>query len=235
MSTFVHLGRAGLLESTQTPLLPTSYLAHCTNDDCKSFKGDSGNVWVKIEQLAYNPLAPGEYLLRHEILGLHVAGTVMGAQFYPSCTQIRVTEGGSTQLPSGIALPGAYDPYAWTEGGSEASSEWLHKLVDPANNTAIDIHEYPDEDFSTTWPPRTVDRLDGRGGRAVLGHRQPVLHRPEPVRESRAGGGGGQSGRRLAEPVRYDTVWVPVLQKNVPTKLQWGGPAIVNGGVIVSG
>lgn len=55
-------------------------------------------------------LAPGEYLLRHEILGLHVAGTEMGAQFYPSCTQIRVTEGGSTQLPSGIALPGAYDP-----------------------------------------------------------------------------------------------------------------------------
>ncbi|KAL2146550.1 hypothetical protein VTI28DRAFT_3441 [Corynascus sepedonium] len=112
-----------------------NYLAHCTNDDCKSFKGDSGNVWVKIEQLAYNPsgnppwasdllreqgakwhvtippsLAPGEYLLRHEILGLHVAGTEMGAQFYPSCTQIRVTEGGSTQLPSGIALPGAYDP-----------------------------------------------------------------------------------------------------------------------------
>ncbi|KAL2163050.1 hypothetical protein VTH06DRAFT_6886 [Thermothelomyces fergusii] len=113
-----------------------NYLAHCTNDDCKSFKGDSGNVWVKIEQLAYNPsanppwasdllreqgakwkvtipptLAPGEYLLRHEILGLHVAGTVMGAQFYPSCTQIRVTQGGNTQLPSGIALPGAYDPH----------------------------------------------------------------------------------------------------------------------------
>jgi hypothetical protein len=34
----------------------------------------------------------------------------MGAQFYPSCTQIRVTQGGSTQLPAGIALPGAYDP-----------------------------------------------------------------------------------------------------------------------------
>ena len=55
-------------------------------------------------------LAPGEYLLRHEILGLHVAGTRMGAQFYPSCTQIRVTQGGSVALPVGIALPGAYDP-----------------------------------------------------------------------------------------------------------------------------
>ncbi|KAK4157179.1 family 61 putative glycoside hydrolase [Chaetomidium leptoderma] len=112
-----------------------TYLAHCTGDDCKTFKGDTGNVWVKIEQLEYNPsgnppwasdllreqgakwsvtipptLAPGEYRLRHEILGLHVAGTRMGAQFYPSCTQIRVTQGGSTQLPAGIALPGAYDP-----------------------------------------------------------------------------------------------------------------------------
>ncbi len=114
---------------------PPSYLAHCTNDDCKSFKGDTGNVWVKIEQLGYNKagkpqwasdflrergakwsvtippkLAPGEYLLRHEILGLHVAGTRMGAQFYPSCTQIRVTKGGSAQLPAGVALPGAYNP-----------------------------------------------------------------------------------------------------------------------------
>lgn len=111
------------------------YIAQCANDDCGTFKGDTGDIWVKIDQLAYNPsgtppwasdllreqgakwsvvvppsLAPGDYLLRHEILGLHVAGTRMGAQFYPSCTQIRVTEGGSTKLPSGVALPGAYDP-----------------------------------------------------------------------------------------------------------------------------
>ncbi|EAQ86422.1 hypothetical protein CHGG_07675 [Chaetomium globosum CBS 148.51] len=38
--------------------------------------------------------------------------------------------------------------HAWTQGGDEANSAWLHKLVDPANNTAIDIHEYLDEDFS---------------------------------------------------------------------------------------
>ncbi|KAH7305476.1 glycoside hydrolase [Stachybotrys elegans] len=111
------------------------YIARCTNDDCSSFKGDTGNVWVKIGQLSYNPsanpkwasdflrergakwdvvipqnLAPGSYLLRHEILGLHVAGQRMGAQFYPSCTQIKVTSGGTTQLPSGISLPGAYNP-----------------------------------------------------------------------------------------------------------------------------
>lgn len=40
--------------------------------------------------------------------------------------------------------------HAWTEGGAEANSNWIHKLVDPQNNTAIDVHEYLDEDFSGT-------------------------------------------------------------------------------------
>lgn len=87
-----------------------TYLANC-NGDCKTFKGDTGNVWVKIDQMAYDKtkdpawasmllmkqnatwtvtvpptLAPGEYVLRHEILGLQAASTRMGAQFYPSVT-----------------------------------------------------------------------------------------------------------------------------------------------------
>lgn len=54
-------------------------------------------------------LSNGEYLLRHEILGLHVAGNLNGAQFYPSCAQITITGGGSAN-PTGVALPGAYQP-----------------------------------------------------------------------------------------------------------------------------
>lgn len=38
--------------------------------------------------------------------------------------------------------------HAWTQGGSEATSAFLYKLVDPANNTAVDVHEYLDQDFS---------------------------------------------------------------------------------------
>ncbi|KAH8890052.1 cellulase-domain-containing protein [Thozetella sp. PMI_491] len=38
--------------------------------------------------------------------------------------------------------------HSFAQGGSEASSNWLNKLVDPLNNTAIDIHEYLDQDFS---------------------------------------------------------------------------------------
>ena len=55
-------------------------------------------------------LAPGEYIVRHEILALHIASLPMGAQFYPHCIQIRVTSGGASELPKGIAIPGAYDP-----------------------------------------------------------------------------------------------------------------------------
>ena len=108
-------------------------MAYC-GASCTSFKGDSGPVWFKIDQMGYdkskNPpwgsdmlarqnaswtatipasIAPGEYLLRHEILGLHVAGKSMGAQFYPTCVQVKVS-GSGTARPKGVSLPGAYKP-----------------------------------------------------------------------------------------------------------------------------
>lgn len=49
----------------------------------------------------------GQYLLRVETIGLHVAQTYPGAQFYSSCVQISVT-GGSGSTPSGVSFPGAY-------------------------------------------------------------------------------------------------------------------------------
>ncbi|KAG8831704.1 hypothetical protein FRC17_002707 [Serendipita sp. 399] len=108
-----------------------TYIAACPNG-CASFKGESGNVWVKIQQDGYvstrtpawaeqiieqggqsghgkwsikipSTLPNGEYIIRHEILGLHVA-------FYPNCVQVKITGGGNVPLPSGIALPGAYQP-----------------------------------------------------------------------------------------------------------------------------
>ncbi|KAG8714794.1 hypothetical protein FRC11_007114, partial [Ceratobasidium sp. 423] len=91
------------------------------------------NVWVKIDQWGWDKtatppwgsdrlaaqgakwevkipasIAPGEYILRHEILGLHVAHELGGAQFYPHCVQIKLTGSGTKSLPTGVALPGAY-------------------------------------------------------------------------------------------------------------------------------
>jgi hypothetical protein len=53
-------------------------------------------------------VAPGDYLVRHEIIALHLAQTEGGAEFYPSCTQIRVG-GSQTGTPNQtVSFPGAY-------------------------------------------------------------------------------------------------------------------------------
>ena len=105
-----------------------NYMAKCEGS-CSSFKGDSGSPWFKISQQAFSNgvwaadevarnnftsvvtipknIAPGEYLLRHEILALHAGSSLNGAQFYPVCVQLTVTGGGSL-APSGLSFPGTY-------------------------------------------------------------------------------------------------------------------------------
>ncbi|KAF9731075.1 hypothetical protein PMIN06_012761 [Paraphaeosphaeria minitans] len=55
-------------------------------------------------------LPSGEYLLRSEMLALHGAQTVGGAQFYIGCAQLKITGTGSDGACSPeIKLPGAYN------------------------------------------------------------------------------------------------------------------------------
>ncbi|OBT49751.1 hypothetical protein VE04_09984, partial [Pseudogymnoascus sp. 24MN13] len=49
----------------------------------------------------------GDSLLRAEVVALHVAGSLGGAQLYMSCYQLTISGGGSAS-PSLIQLPGAY-------------------------------------------------------------------------------------------------------------------------------
>jgi len=64
-------------------------------------------------------LAPGQYLVRHEIIALHLATQMDKAEFYPSCQQINVG-GTGTGVPSQdqlLSFPGAYsdsDPGIYT-------------------------------------------------------------------------------------------------------------------------
>jgi hypothetical protein len=46
-------------------------------------------------------LAPGSYVLRHEIIALHSAGQADGAQSYPQCINIKVSGSGSTSISGG--------------------------------------------------------------------------------------------------------------------------------------
>ena len=53
-------------------------------------------------------LPSGEYLLRAEHIALHSAGSSGGAQFYISCAQIKVNNGGSGSPSPLVSFPGAY-------------------------------------------------------------------------------------------------------------------------------
>lgn len=72
--------------------------------------GLSGSSWAANELLANgntwpvtipSSIAPGNYVLRHEIIALHEGNRQGGAQFYPQCVNIEVTGSGSDTLSSG--------------------------------------------------------------------------------------------------------------------------------------
>ncbi|TDZ40729.1 Polysaccharide monooxygenase Cel61a [Colletotrichum trifolii] len=110
-----------------------TYMAKCPEAGCTDYQPGTDAVWFKVQEggregtsntwaatplmKAGNPgikytipdcIAPGHYLVRHEIIALHAAYAYPGAQFYPGCHQLEVTGSGST-APSGlVAFPGAY-------------------------------------------------------------------------------------------------------------------------------
>lgn len=55
-------------------------------------------------------IAPGNYIIRHEIIALHLANTLGGAEFYPSCSQLSLSGSGKGAPTSDelVSLPGAY-------------------------------------------------------------------------------------------------------------------------------
>ena len=55
-------------------------------------------------------LAPGNYLIRHEIISLHNAVAEGGTEFYPACTQLSVggSQKGGPTADELVTLPGAY-------------------------------------------------------------------------------------------------------------------------------
>ncbi|KAH9988710.1 glycoside hydrolase family 61 protein [Xylariaceae sp. FL0662B] len=53
-------------------------------------------------------VAPGDYLMRVELLALHSAGMQGQAQFYMECAQIRITGSGTNAGSDFVSFPGAY-------------------------------------------------------------------------------------------------------------------------------
>lgn len=78
----------------------------------------SGNTWVTDELIADNftttttipaNLAPGDYVLRHEIIALHGAMSDNGAQNYPQCLNLRVGGSGSVSPSGGVVGTELYE------------------------------------------------------------------------------------------------------------------------------
>ena len=53
-------------------------------------------------------VAPGNYVIRHEILALHAAGSLNGAQAYPQCINFKVSGSGTRKLSGGVAGTSLY-------------------------------------------------------------------------------------------------------------------------------
>ncbi|VBB75808.1 Putative Glycoside Hydrolase Family 5 [Podospora comata] len=189
-------------------------------------------------------------------------------------TAIRATGANNMILTPGNAWSGGH---YWTKGGDEANSKWIHKLVDPIKNLAVDIHEYLDEDFSGGHTACTQDPVANLAGvtgwlrehglkgfvtefggsnttecklmlEGMLGYMEeneeyigwtawaagPFWGVNSPCCTDQRQLGSLEPGSRAADggPGLYDSVWVPVIAKRVPGRLQWDGPANVTGGVV---
>ena len=109
---------------------PGPVIVYLAKVDNAASTGTSGLRWFKVAEAGLNNgrwavddlianggwsyfnmptcIAPGQYLMRAEIIALHNAGSSQGAQFYIGCAQINVTGGGSTSPSSTVSFPGAY-------------------------------------------------------------------------------------------------------------------------------
>ncbi|KAI0338705.1 glycoside hydrolase family 61 protein [Trametopsis cervina] len=108
-----------------------TYLASCGNTACNDFDStkakwfkideagqDDSGVWAQAAIMQGKPfkvtlpnnLAAGNYLVRHEIIALHLATSLGGAEFYPSCSQLKVGGNGNGVPPSSdlVSFPGGY-------------------------------------------------------------------------------------------------------------------------------
>lgn len=63
-----------------------------------------GWVYFNIPQC----VAPGDYLLRVEVLALHSANKPNQAQFYQSCAQVNIAGSGTLVPSQTVSFPGAY-------------------------------------------------------------------------------------------------------------------------------
>lgn len=107
-------------------------------------------------------LAPGNYLIRNEVIALHIAATLGGAEVFPSCTQLRVGGSGNARPREDelVSFPGAYVP--------EDPGLWVKDIYEP--------------NFNYVFPgPKVASLVAGGSGGAPAPAPAPV---PAPAPEA---------------------------------------------------
>ncbi|KAK2796050.1 hypothetical protein FQN52_000023 [Onygenales sp. PD_12] len=107
---------AAVPASTDWSSIDKTSLSWAKTAESGLISGSNPGTWASDQLLANSltwtttipaSLAPGKYVLRHEIIALHSAGNANGAQSYPQCINLEVTGGGSAS-PGGTAATSFY-------------------------------------------------------------------------------------------------------------------------------
>jgi len=168
-----------------------TYMALCDTSTCDKFNGSTakwfkideigkksdGSTWYQQDVMNGQPVsvtlptqvAPGDYLVRHEIIALHLAQTLGGAEFYPSCTQIRVggsqtgTPNQTVSFPGGYNDndPGIYDPNVYSNQDYVFPGPPVSNLASPADMTGQTSFGAPGSSSSSGTPTSATSATKG--------------------------------------------------------------------------
>jgi hypothetical protein len=167
-----------------------TYMASCGSKSCDKFDISQAK-WFKIQQLGQKggnwaqadlmnggvatatippTLAPGNYLIRHEIIALHLANSLGGAEFYPACAQLRVggSQTGAPKASELVSLPGAYsdnDPGIFDQNVFQPGAKYVFPgpaVASFVSGTATDDAP-PPSNTSPANPPSGNDKANDKG------------------------------------------------------------------------
>ncbi|CAK7204104.1 hypothetical protein SEUCBS139899_006857 [Sporothrix eucalyptigena] len=152
----------------------------------------------------------GQYLLRAEMIALHGARSVNGAQLYMECAQINVTGGKGAQKPTTYSIPGIYkssDPglliNIYPMKGEYTIPAELREAPHHTSMTGIQLHDRYGQ---------VHDVLEQHGLPTDDFHNQRRTRRDEPQQEDDAPEGNENQGAeeaQEAEAAEGDSVFWP--------------------------
>ncbi|KAI0735992.1 glycosyl hydrolase family 61-domain-containing protein [Earliella scabrosa] len=187
-----------------------TYMASCGSTTCDKFDSRDAQ-WFKIDEAGKKPnddstwiqadlmkgdsyslklpnnLAPGDYLIRHEIIALHLAVSKGGAEFYPSCTQVRVGGNANGKPDDTVTFPGGYsdnDPGIFVPGVFDGNLKYVFPGPPISNLAASDGEITPPDTASASFPSASATAT-GRGG--ASGTQSPRV--PDPSASAAPAGG----------------------------------------------